>query len=125
MTITRQTSKFAFESSYFFAAIISLRYQDVIAALQVKRATMSALMYSPLEQDGLLRSEGDQNDLRRMLAAITEKGDRVITSAMDLDANRLKEALSHVSPVEFTTLIAILMRVRDGFLGGPAPEGPV
>ena len=125
MTITRQTSKFAFESSYFSAAMISLRYQDVIAALQVKRATVSALMYSPLKQDGLVRSEGDQNDRGRMLAAITEKGDRVIASAMDLDANRRKEALSNVSPVEFTTLIAILMRVRDGFLGGPAPEGPV
>ena len=105
--------------------MISLRYQDVIAALQVKRATVSALMYSPLKQDGLVRSEGDQNDRGRMLAAITEKGDRVIASAMDLDANRRKEALSNVSPVEFTTLIAILMRVRDGCLGGPAPEGPV
>ena len=89
-------------------------HQEIIAALQVKRATVSALMFS-LEQDGLVRSVGDQQDRRRMLASITEKGKRVITSAMELNAGRLERALANFSPGDHESLQNLLTRFKDAF----------
>lgn len=89
-------------------------HQEIISALQVKRATVSALMFS-LEQDGLVRSVGDQQDRRRMLASITEKGRRVITSAIELNAGRLEKTLTHFSPEELGLLQSLLLRFKDAF----------
>lgn len=89
-------------------------HQEIIAALQVKRATVSALMFS-LEQDGLVRSVGDQQDRRRMLATITEKGRRVITSAMELNAGRLGKTLAHFSPEDLGLLRDLLTRFKSAF----------
>src|SRR5215469_10290401 len=89
-------------------------YQEIISVLQVKRATVSALMFS-LEQDGLVRSVGDQQDRRRMLASITEKGRRIITSAMELNAGRLAKALANFSPEDHESLQSLLTRFKDAF----------
>ncbi|WP_284318909.1 MarR family winged helix-turn-helix transcriptional regulator [Dyella acidisoli] len=90
-------------------------HQEIIATLQVKRATVSALMFS-LEQEGLVRSVGDQQDRRRLLATLTEKGREIFTSAMDLNASRLANALADVSPEELALFQRLLARIRDGFL---------
>jgi DNA-binding MarR family transcriptional regulator len=89
-------------------------HQEIIAILQVKRATVSALMFS-LEQDGLVRSVGDQQDRRRMLATITEKGKRVITSAMELNAGRLEKALASFSMEDLGLLQNLLTRFKEAF----------
>lgn len=90
-------------------------HQDIIAALQVKRATVSAMMFS-LEQEGLVRSVGDQQDRRRLLATLTDKGKEIFTSAMDLNASRLQKAFAELSPEELALLRTLLVRVKDGFL---------
>lgn len=89
-------------------------HQEIISALQVKRATVSALMFS-LEQEGLVRSMGDQKDRRRMLASITEEGKKVVTRAMDLNHRRIEQAFSDLSPEELVLLQKLLNRARDGF----------
>ncbi|GFZ97286.1 hypothetical protein GCM10011408_17190 [Dyella caseinilytica] len=92
-----------------------LPHQEIIALLQVKRATVSALMYS-LEQDGLVQSVGDQKDRRRLLATITEKGREAVTSAMGRNAIRLQNALADLSPEELALFQSLLNRIKDGFL---------
>jgi DNA-binding MarR family transcriptional regulator len=89
-------------------------HQEIIAALQVKRATVSALLFS-LEQDGLVRSVGDHQDRRRMLASITEKGRRVIISAMELNASRLGKALADFSPDDHASFQSLLTRLKNAF----------
>lgn len=89
-------------------------HQEIISVLQVKRATVSALMYS-LEQEGLVRSVGDQQDRRRLLATVTEQGKKVITSAMEINQGRVKKALAGFSPEELITLQNLLSRATEGF----------
>jgi DNA-binding MarR family transcriptional regulator len=89
-------------------------HQEIIAALQVKRATVSALLFS-LEQDGLVRSVGDQQDRRRMLASITEKGRRVVTSAMEFNSVRLEKTLAKFSLEDLGSLQSLLTRFKDAF----------
>jgi DNA-binding MarR family transcriptional regulator len=90
-------------------------HQEIIAALQVKRATVSALMFS-LEQEGLVQSIGDENDRRRLLARLTEKGKSIIASALELNAQRLEKVLVDLSPDELQLLQSLLRRMRDGFI---------
>ncbi|GLQ46490.1 hypothetical protein GCM10007862_15410 [Dyella lipolytica] len=90
-------------------------HQEIIAVLQVKRATVSALMFS-LEQEGLVQSIGDEKDRRRLLATLTEKGKTVITSAMELNAHRLEKAFGDFSQDELDLIQRLLRRMRDGFV---------
>jgi DNA-binding MarR family transcriptional regulator len=90
-------------------------HQEIIAALQVKRATVSALMFS-LEQEGLVQSIGDEKDRRRLLAKLTEKGRNVIASALELNAHRLEKVFVDLSPDELQLLQSLLRRMRDGFV---------
>jgi len=90
-------------------------HQEIIAALQVKRATVSALMFS-LEQEGLVQSVGDEKDRRRLLATLTEKGRKIISSAMELNAHRLENVFAELSPDELDLLQSLLRRMRDGFV---------
>jgi DNA-binding MarR family transcriptional regulator len=96
-------------------------HQEIITMLKVKRATVSALMFS-LEQEGLVRSVGDEKDRRRLLATLTEKGKEVFTSAMDRNASRLQETFGDISPEELALFKKLLGRVRDGFLDVAASE---
>jgi DNA-binding MarR family transcriptional regulator len=90
-------------------------HQEIIAALQVKRATVSAMMFS-LEQEGLVQSVGDEKDRRRLLATLTEKGRDILASAMDLNAVRLEQVLAGISQEELALFRGLLARIRDGFL---------
>lgn len=96
-------------------------HQEIIAALQVKRATVSALMFS-LEQEGLVHSTGDAKDRRRLLATLTEKGRKVISSALELNAHRLEKAFSGLSQDELLLLQDLLRRMRNGFVKGSDEE---
>jgi DNA-binding MarR family transcriptional regulator len=98
-----------------------VQHQEIIAALRVKRATVSALMFS-LEQDGLLQSVSDRQDRRRLLATLTSKGEKVITDAMDLNAMRLEEVMHDLSSEDLEVLQGLLGRLREDFLRWVAPK---
>jgi DNA-binding MarR family transcriptional regulator len=89
-------------------------HQEIISALQVKRATVSAMMFS-LEQDGLVRSVGDQDDRRRLLATLTPKGKDVIESAMLTTDAAHKKALAGLSREELRLFQNLLMRIKNGY----------
>ena len=89
-------------------------HQEIIAMLRVKRATVSALMYA-LEQDGLVQSVPDRKDRRRLLAALTSKGEKVATDSMDLNAARLEQVMHDLSTEELDVLQKLLQRVREDF----------
>jgi DNA-binding MarR family transcriptional regulator len=90
-------------------------HQEIIAALKVKRATISALMFS-LEQEGLVRSVGDEKDRRRLLAELTDKGREVFVTAMNRNASRLEMVFADISPEDLALFRSLLRRVRDDFL---------
>jgi DNA-binding MarR family transcriptional regulator len=90
-------------------------HQEIIAALKVKRATVSALMFS-LEQEGLVRSVGDEKDRRRLLAELTDQGREVFMSALNLNASRLERVFADISPEDLAVFRGLLARVRDDFL---------
>jgi DNA-binding MarR family transcriptional regulator len=89
--------------------------QEIIAALRVKRATVSALMLS-LEQDGFVQSVPDRQDRRRLLATLTRKGKKVVSDALDLNAARLQEVMQDLSPKELDVLQQLLRRLREDFV---------
>jgi DNA-binding MarR family transcriptional regulator len=89
-------------------------HQEIIAALRVKRATVSALMFA-LEQDGLVQSVADRQDRRRLLATLTSKGEKVATDAMDLNSARLEQVMHDLSPEDLDVLQKLLRRVREDF----------
>lgn len=96
-------------------------HQEIIAALQVKRATVSAMMYS-LEQEGMVQSIGDQKDRRRVLATLTDKGREIFSSAMDLNARRLEKVFADFPVEDMVALQNLLMRLRDRFVQFPDVE---
>ena len=91
-----------------------VQHQEIIAALRVKRATVSALMFS-LEQDGLVHSVPDREDRRRLLATLTRKGEKVTTDAMDLNQARLDEVMHSLSLEDLDVLQKLLQRLSDDF----------
>jgi DNA-binding MarR family transcriptional regulator len=89
-------------------------YQDIIAALRVKRATVSGLM-SALERDGLVVSSVDVHDKRKLLARLTKSGSAVVTGALDINTKRIETAFGNLSKAELETLTRLLLQVRQGF----------
>lgn len=90
-------------------------HQEIISTLRVKRATVSALMFS-LEQDGLVHSVPDRQDRRRLLATLTSKGEKVISEAMDLNEVGLEEVMHDLSHEELDVLQRLLRRMRENFV---------
>lgn len=99
-----------------------VQHQEIIAALRIKRATVSALMFS-LEQDGLVQSVPDRQDRRRLLATLTRKGEKVATRAMDLNAARLEEVMHGLPLEDLEVLQQLLQRLRDDFVSAVRDEG--
>lgn len=87
-------------------------HQEIINALQVKRATVSGLM-AALERDGLVKSVGDTEDRRRQLAELTEKGASQVVQAIDKNHERLLKAVKGFSKEELSLLRSLLDRLRD------------
>jgi DNA-binding MarR family transcriptional regulator len=92
-----------------------LPQQEIVTVLQVTRAAVSAMMIT-LEQDGLVRSVGDQEDRRRSLAALTPKGKEVIERAIESNEKKLKKALSGLSREELKSLQNLLTRIRNSYV---------
>jgi len=89
-------------------------HQEIIAALQIKRASVSAMMFS-LEQDGLVRSVGDPEDRRRLLATLTPKGKETIEQTMETCEIQHQKALGGVSREELRLFQDLLRRIKGGY----------
>lgn len=98
-----------------------VQHQEIIAVLRVKRATVSALMFS-LEQEGLVQSVPDREDRRRLLATLTRKGEQVVSDALDLNAARLEQVMHDLSVEDLDVLQKLLRRLRDDFAAAVRDE---
>jgi len=72
------------------------------------------MMFS-LEQDGLVRSVGDQEDRRRLLATLTPKGKETIEAAMKTCDIQHRKALAGISRDELRLFQELLMRINSGY----------
>ncbi len=57
-----------------------ISHKDIVAAMGVTRATVSGVM-AALDRDGLVKSQVDGEDRRRLTARLTAKGEAVIKSS--------------------------------------------
>jgi DNA-binding MarR family transcriptional regulator len=89
-------------------------HRDITATLGVTRATVSELM-AALERDGMIRSSGDADDQRRLLATLTPEGEAIARKALEINTTRLRSVFQDMSVTDLTTLTTLLGRVRDGF----------
>jgi DNA-binding MarR family transcriptional regulator len=93
---------------------------DIVKAMGVTRATVSGLM-TALERDGLVKSYSDEEDLRKLTAHLTAKGETTIKRAFETSLIRFRMVLASFSAAELTRLTALLHRLSDGFAAAP-PE---
>jgi DNA-binding MarR family transcriptional regulator len=89
-------------------------HKDIVAAMGVTRATVSELM-AALEREGFVRSSGDPDDRRQLLATLTSRGEAVMSKALEVNKARLRRVFASLSSAELTELTALLQRVREGF----------
>lgn len=94
-------------------------HRDIVKALGVTRATVSGLM-AGLERDGLVQSFIDRDDRRNLIAVLTSKGRAVLDKAIDANSVSLRGALATFSADELAALTALLLRLREGFIGARA-----
>lgn len=97
-------------------------HKEIGAALGVTRATVSGLM-AALEREGFVKSSVDRDDRRQLLATLTSKGEAVIGKAVAANTSRLRAASASFSPTELSTLMALLLRVREGFAANASASG--
>lgn len=89
-------------------------HKEIVAALDVTRATVSGLM-AGLERDGLVTSTVAREDRRNQLARLTPLGTAMVEKAVEMNGVRLRAAFRTFSADEVTTLMTLLQRVRQGF----------
>jgi DNA-binding MarR family transcriptional regulator len=89
-------------------------HKDIVAAMGVTRATVSELM-AALEREGFVRSSGDPDDRRQLLATLTSRGEAVMSKALEVNKARLRRVFASLSSAELTEFTALLQRVREGF----------
>jgi DNA-binding MarR family transcriptional regulator len=90
-------------------------HKDIVAALQVTRATVSGLM-TALERDGLLKSAVDRDDRRNLIATLTSRGRAIFEQAIDANLVSLRAGFAALSAEEQETLMSLLQRLRQGFI---------
>ena len=96
---------------------VGVPHKEIVAALGVKRATVSGLM-AALEREGLVQSTVDTDDRRNLLATLTPRGKEVIGEAIQANTSRLRAAFASLSPDELRTFTALSQRIREGFAAG-------
>jgi DNA-binding MarR family transcriptional regulator len=92
-------------------------HKELVAALGVTRATVSGLM-TALEREGLVTSSIGRDDRRTQLASLTPKGEAAIAKAHEANSPRSRAVFASFSPDELTVFMALLRRVREGFVAG-------
>jgi DNA-binding MarR family transcriptional regulator len=95
------------------------RQSDLAALLEVTPVTLGR-MIDRLEQRGLVRRAPDPDDRRAVRIHLTKTA-RPLIARMDTIVDRVTErATAHLSPAERTTLVRLLVRLRDTLSSGGA-----
>ena len=95
-----------------------ISHKHIVAAMGVTRATVSGLM-AALERDGLVKSQVDGEDRRKLIARLTAKGEAVIKKQHELNLAKFRAVFSSFTSEELSSLTALLHRFREAF-GAPA-----
>jgi len=91
-----------------------ISHKDIVAAMGVTRATVSGLM-AALEGDGLVKSQVDGADRRKLIARLTAKGEAVIKKQHKVNLVRFRAAFASFTSEELENLTALLHRFRNVF----------
>ncbi|MGB8773652.1 MAG: MarR family transcriptional regulator [Terriglobales bacterium] len=97
-----------------------ISHKHIVAAMGVTRATVSGLM-AALERDGLVKSQVDGEDRRKLIARLTAKGEAVIKKQHELNLVKFRVVFSSFTSEELSSLAALLHRFREAFA---APADP-
>jgi DNA-binding MarR family transcriptional regulator len=89
-------------------------HKDIVAALGVTRATISGLM-AALQRDGLVTSQVEREDRRKLIARLTEKGETVIRKQHGINLAKFRTVFASLSLEDLASLTALLDRFRDAF----------
>ncbi len=97
-----------------------ISHKHIVAAMGVTRATVSGLM-AALERDGLVKSQVDGEDRRKLIARLTAKGEAVIKKQHQLNLVKFRRIFSSFTSEELSTLTANLHRFREAFAAPAEP----
>ena len=91
-----------------------IAHKEIVAAMRVTPATVSGLM-AALEREGLVKSDTDPDDRRKLIAQLTARGEVAVEKAFEASIAGLRAALASFSTAELTDLSALLRRFREAF----------
>jgi len=89
-------------------------HKHIVAAMGVTRATVSGLM-AALERDGVVKSQVDGEDRRKLIARLTAKGEAVIKKQHELNLVKFRAVFTSFTSEELSSLTALLHRFRKAF----------
>ena len=89
-------------------------HKHIVEAMGVTRATVSGLM-AALERDGLVKSQVDGEDRRKLIARLTAKGEAVIKKQHKLNLVKFRAVFTSFTSEELSSLTALLHRFRKAF----------
>jgi|SRR5579863_6029656 len=97
-----------------------ISHEHTVAVMGVTRATVSSLM-AALERDGLVKSQVDGEDRRKLIARLTAKGETVIKKQHELNLVKFRAVFTSFSSEELSSLTALLHRFRKAFAAVAEP----
>ena len=97
-----------------------ISHKHIVAAMEVTRATVSGLM-AALERDGLVKSQVDGEDRRKLIARLTAKGEAVIKKQHELNLVKFSAVFTCFTSEELSSLTALLHRFRKAFAAAAEP----
>ena len=95
-----------------------IAHKEIVAALRVTPATVSGLM-GALEREGLVTSQADPDDGRKLIACLTPRGQTIVEQAFESSSAGLQLAFASFSPKDLERLTALLRRFREAFTDTP------
>ena len=97
-----------------------ISHKHIVAAMCVTRATVSGLM-AALKRDGLVNSQVEGEDRRKLIARLTAKGEAVIKQQHALNVVKFRAIFRSFSSEELSSLTALLHRFRKAFAAVAEP----
>lgn len=91
-----------------------IAHKDIVAAMRVTPATVSGLM-AALEREGLVKSDTDTGDRRKLIARLTTHGKTVVEEAFEASVAGLQAAFASFSTAELAGLSSLLRSFREAF----------
>jgi DNA-binding MarR family transcriptional regulator len=91
-----------------------IAHKEIVAAMRVTPATVSGLM-AALEREGLVKSDTDTRDRRKLIARLTTLGQAVVEKAFGASIAGLQAAFASFTTAELVGLSALLRRFREAF----------